>query len=390
MDNQIHALLSAGFEVDVLCMRRPGEPSLDIQGGLRIRRLPSLERKRGSQLRYMAEYGTFLVLCFLVLSLLQVKRSYQIVHVHTLPDFLVFVAAIPKLLGAKVVLDLRECTPEMYQSKYALPATSAIIRGLVAVEQASIRFAHVALTCTEQMRERFIVRGAAPDRLLVMLNTANEQIFRNPILPDPHAQSPEAFRIVTHGTVTKRYGHEVLVRAMAQLAAQAPEASLEIIGRGSEMDRLEAMVRSLDLEHCVTLSGYLPVDAMLRRLRAAHCGVVPILRTEETDLVLTYKMQEYIALGIPTVVTRTSAVEALYDRSCLLFFKSGDADGLAKALLRLRNNPSLRQQLAANALHRYRSYGSTVQQASYRALVERLTAPRTRSLPEATTGLSQE
>lgn len=390
MDNQIEALLGAGFEVDVLCMRRPGESSLDVQGRLRIRRLPSLKRKRGSQLRYMAEYGAFLVLGFLVLGFLQVKRSYQVVHVHTLPDFLVFVAAIPKLLGAKVVLDLRECTPEMYQAKYALPAASAVIRGLVAVEQASIRFAHVALTCTDQMRERFIARGAAPDRLLVMLNTANERIFRDPILPDPSELSPEAFRIVTHGTITKRYGHEVLIRAMAQIAAQAPEARLEIIGHGNEMDRLEALVRSLSLEHCVTLLGYLSTDVMLRHLRAAHCGVVPILRTEETDLVLTYKMQEYIALGVPTVVTRTAAVEALYDSTCLLFFESGDAHGLARALLRLRQDPPLRRQLAANALHRYRSSGSRDQQACYRALIRGLTALETKSLAEAAAGLSED
>lgn len=390
MDNQIQALIAAGFQVDVLCMRRPDEPSVTRDGRLHIRRLPSLQRKRAGKLRYVAEYGTFFLLCFIYLGVLQARRSYQVVHVHTLPDFLVFSALIPKLLGSKVVLDLRECTPEMYQVMYGVAQDSLFRRGLIAIEQASIRFADTTVTCTEQMRDRLIERGADPQRVHVVLNTPNEHIFRDPNLPDPDAPRPATFRIVTHGTITQRYGHEVLVKAMRLVTNQAPEARLEIMGQGPDLDRLKALVQSLGLERCINFTGFLPLEEMLSRLRQAHCGVVSIIRTAESDLVHTYKMQEYIALGLPAVVTRTTAVEAVYDSSSLLFFESGDAVGLAQALLSLRDDPALRWRLASNALRRYRLHGAAEQQARYRVVIDQLLTTGSSSVTDVPSGLSRD
>ena len=118
MENPIQALLDAGYDVDVLGMRRSGEPYESTEQDVRVYRLPSLVRKRGSKLRYLAEYSTFLLSCFLFLALLQLRRRHSLVHVFSLPDFLVFAAIIAKALGAKVISHLLECTPEMYHAKY--------------------------------------------------------------------------------------------------------------------------------------------------------------------------------------------------------------------------------------------------------------------------------
>ena len=66
IENQVQALVDAGYDVDVLCMRRPGEPYLTIENSVRLYRLPSLKRQREGKLRYVAEYLTFFALSFLI------------------------------------------------------------------------------------------------------------------------------------------------------------------------------------------------------------------------------------------------------------------------------------------------------------------------------------
>lgn len=372
VEAQVQALLNAGYEVDILCMRRRGEPYTSIEKGAHIYRLPALPHNRGGKFHYFAEYSTFLLQAFLSLGLLQMRRKYRLVHVHNLPDFLVFAALIPKALGAKVILDLRECTPEMYHTKHGSKMDSAFVRVLITIEQSSIRFADVALTCTEQMRHAFVLRGANPDKVFVMLNAANPEFFRDPVLPDPADRGDGTFHIVTHGTITKRYGHDFLIRAMALVVEKMPEAHLEIIGMGNRPTELLRLVDTLGLDGAMTFAEYLPVDELVRHLREADCGVVPMMRNIETDLVHTYKMQEYMALGIPVIATRTRAVEAYYDDSCVYFVESGNEQDLAQAIIRLRDNPQMRYNLAKNALRVYERYSAPKQEAHYIKLVQRL------------------
>lgn len=372
IETQVQALLKAGYDVDVLCMRRCREPYTSSEEGVRVYRLPALPHKRGSRFRYFAEYSTFLLISFLSLSLLQIRRKYSLVHVHNLPDFLVLAALIPKALGAKVILDLRECTPEMYHAKYGSRMDSAFVRVLIAIEQSSIRFADAALTCTEQMRHAFVLRGANPNNVFVMLNAANPELFRDPRLPDPADQGDGTFHVVTHGTITKRYGHDFLIRAMALVVEKVPGARLEIMGMGNRRTELRRLVDRLGLGGVVTFVGYVPADELVRRLREAGCGVVSLIRNIETDLVHTYKMQEYMALGIPVVTTRTRAVEAYYDDTCVCFVESGNEQDLAQAIIRLHDNPHMRHSLAKNALRVYERYSAPKQEAHYIKLVQRL------------------
>ena len=370
----MQALADAGYSVDVLCMRHPDQPFREVQGAVRIYRLPALAHRRSSKLRYLVEYGSFLLEVFLALTLLHSFRRYRLVHVATLPDFLVFAALVPKLFGAKVLLDLRECAPEMYLCKYGVPLDSTFFRLFITLEQRSIRVADLALTCTEQMRQAFIGRGADPARIVVMLNAANGELFKDPVLPDLDDGAGGVFRLVTHGTITKRYGHEVLLSAMARVIQRLPEARLEIMGMGEEPVELQRLVAELGLEEAVTFVRYLPADELVRRLRAAHCGVVPMIRDCETDLVHTYKMQEFIALGIPVIITRTTAVVAYYDDTCLCFVDSGNAEDLAAAIVKLCEQPHLRYELARNALQVYQKYNASGQKALYVRLVRDLLA----------------
>lgn len=369
---QIQALQEAGYEVDFVGTRRSGEPYRHIDTGVTVYRLPALERKRAGRLRFLAEYITFLLTGLLVLAVLQVRRKYKLVQVCNLPDFLVFAALIPKMLGAKIILDLRESTPEFNHTLNGTRMDSILMKLLILTEQKSITFADVALTCTRQMRQAFIQRGAKPEKVFVMLNAANPYLFCRPSLPHPTDQGKRPFRIVTHGTITKRYGHDVLIRAMPLVLKEIPEAVLEIMGRGHWTQELEQWVKASKLEQVVRFMGYLPLDQLINRLRTADCGVVSMPKNVETDLIHTNKMHEYMALGIPVVISRTRAVEAYYDDSCLCYFEAGNEQDLARAIISLHHHPHQRYQLAKYALQAYEENSAPKQKHYYAKLVQTL------------------
>jgi glycosyltransferase involved in cell wall biosynthesis len=390
IETQVQALLEADNEVDLVCMRRSGESFRGSEHGVRLYRLLSLERQRQGMLRYVAEYLVFLTMSFLLLAVLQVRHRYALIHVCNLPDFLVFAALIPKILGAKVVLDLRESTPEFFHVKFGAPMDGLLMRAVIAVEQLSIKFADAALTCTEQMRLAFVSRGADPGKISVMLNSPNPEFIRDPALPNPAAQSNGTFRIVTHGTITERYGHDVLIRAMPLVLDKVPGARLEIFGAGSWRAYLEDLIESCGVGQAVSFAGYVPLDDLINRLQRADCGIVPMPRNPETDLIHTHKMQEYMVLGVPVIISRTTSVEYYFDDTCVRFFESGDERDLAQAIIDLYQNPQTRYHLARNALAVYEKYSAPAQRKHYAALVRDLIAgSRPRDVPAPVSGEAQ-
>jgi glycosyltransferase involved in cell wall biosynthesis len=372
LSTQIQSLRNAGYSIDAVCVRGKNQPFHSVENGIRFYRIPSMDRKRQSKLRYVVEYASFFIPAFFLLAFLQIIRGYRVVHVTNLPDLLLFAAAVPKLLGAKLIFDVRECTPEMFIDRFGASPQGRTVRIMTAIEQACIKFANATITCTEQMRQALIKRGGAPDKLSVMMNMPVVYLQREPKLPDPTDEARDEFRLITHGTVIRRYGHELLVDAMAEVVKEAPQVHLDVFGKGEILPDLDAQIKRLKLEANVKLWGYVSEDELVRHLRAAHCGVVPILQNPESDLVHTHKMFEYIHLGIPTITSRTTAVAAYFTDDSLRFYKPNDAHALAEAIIELAINPQKRYDLASHALTVYENYAPEKQYAVYASLVARL------------------
>src|ERR1044071_986947 len=107
------ALVGLGMNVDVFCLRQNDqEPLRDTCNGVNIFRFP-MKHWRGNKWAYFFQYGHFLIPGFFFLTLRCLVRRYRLVHVHNMPDILVFAALVPKMLGAKVILDLHDPMPEL-------------------------------------------------------------------------------------------------------------------------------------------------------------------------------------------------------------------------------------------------------------------------------------
>src|SRR2546422_2812647 len=138
---EVGALIAAGDEADLICQRWADQPRRERLGRLTAYRLP-ISRKRGGALRSLAEYAAFLAAAALVAGALHLRRRYDVVQVNSMPDCLVFAAIVPRLLGARVVLDLHECMPEFFATKFKIGMGNQLVRLLISLERASTGFAH--------------------------------------------------------------------------------------------------------------------------------------------------------------------------------------------------------------------------------------------------------
>lgn len=373
---EVDALLEAGHEVDVVCAMKPGAAWRERHGSLRILRLP-LSHRRGSPLMYITLYGAFLAVAAVVVGLLHILRRYELVQVNSVPDSLVFAALVPKLTGAKVLLDLHECMPEFFATKFDVGPRHPAIRVIAAVEQRSIRFADASLTCTADQRRAFAARGADPTRMAVVLNSSDEAIFDPECFPRD-GSADGVFRVICHGTIERHYGLDTLVQAAAIIRNEIPGLAVEIYGDGSYRGELVELVRALDLEPVVTISdGFVPYDDLVRALARADVGVVAMKRDPFRDLTHCNKMFDFVVMGVPATVSRTRSVEAYFGADAFEYFTSDDPRDLARALLELHRDPVLRRQLAIRARQVAEPYRWPRQRQHYLDVITRVLAGRT-------------
>jgi glycosyltransferase involved in cell wall biosynthesis len=367
---EIAALAALGHQVDVICLRDRGQPGVERGPGVTLWRVP-LRHSRGRQaVRYLLEYGSFFVLAAGLVSLLHVRRRYRLVQVHSLPDALVFAAAVPRLLGARVLLDLQECMPEFFATKFGVDLTHPAVQLIGRVERASIGFAHAVITPTRQMRDAFVARGARPGKITVVMDGADQDVFR-PVRPA--ATGDGSFTLLTHGTVEPHYGIDTVIEAVALLHDELPGLRLEVYGDGSDLPRLRRLASDAGVADRVRFSGgFVPIEDLVAAIGRADVGVVAMRRDAFRDVTLAGKMFDFIAMGKPVVSSRTRAVEQTFDSSCVELFESGDPADLARALRELARDPGRRRRMAQRAAEVAQQYQWPRQREIYAGVVGRL------------------
>jgi glycosyltransferase involved in cell wall biosynthesis len=373
---EVAALVSFGHEVDVICLRKQGEPRLQRDGQVTVRRLPLRHTRGGGTFRYLMEYGAFFILAACLVTALHLRRRFRLVQVNSLPDVLVFAAMVPRLLGARLLLDLQECMPEFFATKFGTGLHHPVVRLIATLEQLSIRFADRVITPTEQMRATFVARGADGSKITVVMDGADEAVF-HPIPLPPEPRDDPAFTLICHGTVEERYGLDTVIRAVALLRERTPELRFQIYGDGSYLGRLRQLAAELDVEDRVTFSGgFIPEDELVRAIAAADVGVVAMKRDAFRDVTLAGKMFDYIAMRKPIVASCTRSVLQTFGPSCFQLFESDDPEDLARAIRNLHADPQRRQQLVERAAKTSEPYRWARQRENYRDVVERLLQPR--------------
>jgi glycosyltransferase involved in cell wall biosynthesis len=368
---EVRAARAAGFLVEVVATRGPGDTPHETIGGATVHRL-SVSRKRGAgAIRFVVEYVLFTLFATVYVARIALRRRPDIVQVHNPPDFLIAAALLPKLLGARLIFDVHDLSSDMFAMRFGdrpgLKLADAILRF---VERAACRLADAVVTVHEPYRAELGRRGVDVQQVLVVLNSVDEAV-----LPaEPRAPSRDPFRIVYHGTVTPHYGLHLVLDAFALLSEPLSAATLEIFGNGDAVSALQSRADSLGLGPRVAVNGVtLPQAEVLRLVQGASVGVIPNLPSKLNRFALSTKLFEYVALGIPVVAADLPTLRSHFSDAEILFFDAGSAESLAETLASVADDYDAALERARAAKARYHAaYEWRLQADKYAALLTSL------------------
>jgi len=343
---EAETLVRRGDHVDFIALAEKGRPSVETVQGVRLFRVRQQRYRGGSGPSYVFAYLRFLFAATFKLARLFWKERYDIVYVHTMPDLIVLVALIPKLFGARIVLNIHDMMPELYRSKFGISEKHPLIRFLAFQEQFSIRLADKVICVHDPHRDLLCRRGAPRDKITVLPNVPDPMVLRN---AGPASVHEGSFRIVYHGTIARRLGLDLAVRAFVKAADSCPGARLEIYGDGDAGDDLEAQIKASGFEDRIYFSKKMfRVESIAQMVQGASLGLVPNRRDVATEYMLPVKLLEYVHFGIPAIAPRLLAIQYYFSDDQVAYYEPGDVDELAHSICRLYADPAKRAELARN------------------------------------------
>ena len=191
------------------------------------------------------------------------------------------------------------------------------------------------------------VLEARPDKLTRVFVGAQEDYFHPPDPPPPVDDGEVLF----FGSFLPLHGADVIVEA-ARILGDRPDVRIVMIGDGPEWEKC----RRLDRGDNVTWErGWIDYRALADRISRAGICLGIFSKGPKAQRVLPCKIFNAMAMGKPLITADTrAAAEALVDGDNALLVPPGDPEALAGAILKLRNDPELREKTAAAGLATFR------------------------------------
>jgi glycosyltransferase involved in cell wall biosynthesis len=345
-DNRVmryaETLAARGDRVDVIALRKGREEQDSVVNGVNTIKIQTRVHNEKGQLAYLFRLLVFLVRSSWVLWRRHRRIKYDLIHVHSVPDFLVFAAFLPRLSGAKVILDIHDILPELYVSKFDVARSSLSFKAMLLVERLSARAADRVIIANDLWRNRIISRSVAPEKCMVIMNYPDRSIFRR----QGRTRDDGRFIILYPGSLNWHQGLDIAIRAMARIKDRLPEAELHIYGFGPERERLVALARELNLEGRFTLRPIVPLREICRIMEEADLGVIPKRGNTFATEAFSTKTLEFMSLGVPLIVAATDIDTNYFRDRQVMFFPPGDEESLAEAIVTLAHDPEMRKELA--------------------------------------------
>lgn len=345
----VESLVKTGASVDVICPAQGLDGVYEAQDQIRVHTIP-IRHVDKSQIRYILEYFFSFILYFIRLSTLHIQNRYQVIHVHNMPDFLIFSAIIPKVMGARLILDIHDPMPEVFISKYGEQGKKLMLSLIRLQERLSCRLADEVITVNSICEMNLTKRGIHPRKTTVVHNYPNAAIFDRNLYLNECGGPKENFTLIYPGTLAPRYGLETVIRALPQLKTNIPEIRLLIFCQNTPYkDELKRLADQLGVLSYIEIRPPIRPEEIPYQLIKADIGIYPAVKDVHMSLATPTKVLEFSAMGIPIVSSRLKMVEEIFGDSAIMFFESGHVSQFIDCVLQLYNDPTLRKKLIENA-----------------------------------------
>jgi len=363
------ALVERGDDVEVLALRRKEQASFEVVNGVRLFRIQRRVVNERNRLTYLFRVVTFFCRSALRLSKAQLNRPYDVIHVQSVPDFLVFAALFAKFRRTRIILDVHEIAPEFYAAKFRVERRHPVFRLLLWLEKLTATFADHVVIPNPLWHRRLLRRSARAEKCSLIRYLPDPKVF----YPRPRRRDDQRFLMVYAGTLNAHQGLDIAIRAFARMSQRLPLCEFHIYGEGPTRPTLQAIVTGLDLQKRVVFHDMVEKVRIPELLSEYDLAVVPKLSSNTFgNEAESTKIVELMALGVPVVVAKTRIDRFYYSEKTVKFFEPQNVEDLADNLLALANDQKLRAELAINGRQYFRNNNWDTVKPRYFSMLDRL------------------
>jgi len=364
--NYVDALVSHGFQVDIFAL---GTKEKNETSGIRV---ISVMRKYwgDSIISYALSQLWFFCIITLRISMGFLKKRYCLIHVHNIPDFLVFSVIVPKLLGAKVILDIHDTMPEAYATKFNLSLDHPLISFLKLEERLSAWFADYVITTNELHKQVICSHGTPNFKVDIIMNVGNERLFK----PVKSKELGNGLTLVYHGTIAERLGIDLIIKAIVNTRKTCPDLNFLLIGEGDFLENIKSLVNELNLQDIVQIMGFIPVESLYPYLCKADVGIIGNRYYTEINqnYMLPVKMLEYAAMEIPTIAPRLKTIQHYFDENSAIFYAPDNIEDMAYRILEVYKDKEIINKMKTGLRKFNKEYNWQVMEKRYLSIIYNL------------------
>lgn len=366
----VNSLKSEGYEVVVISLNNNTAAKYEEINGVKVYRI-NLKKKRGSFSRRLYEYALFEIIAFIYAIRIYIAYKPEIFHIHTLPDFLVFAALIPKLYGSKVILDFHELFPEaLLQFNKELTVKSLWYKMILFLEKVSFNFANKIIVFHDPAKEILKKRYGDKNEITTIMNGVDEDEIK-----DFNRKKSGNFIIVYNGTINYNLNLSLVIKALSLIKTANPDIynmiEFHLYGDGPDLENILSAAKKLSVEN-VSYKGRVEFGEMMKKLETASLCVLPPLKDVYSDLFYSLKLIEMVYLKIPVAATRLSTYMKYYPENCLIYFDSNNEKELAEKIIFAYNYPDKVREYTENAFCEYQKYSWEIMRERYIKLVGKI------------------
>jgi glycosyltransferase involved in cell wall biosynthesis len=279
------------------------------------------------------------------------RGHYDLIYASSPPLFVGGAAlALSYLRRIPMLFEVRDLWPESAVALGELTNQRAVAWA-TRLEEACYQRARAIVVVTEGIRQRLLERGLAGDKIHLIPNGANVDLFHF----DPQARQRvrqelslgEKFVVIYAGIHGVAQGLETLVEAARRLQGES-QVQFLLVGDGPKKAELVELVSQYKLMN-LTLMDEQSRAAIPALLSAADAAIIPLRKLEIFKGALPSKMFDSWACELPVLLSVDGeARRVMKESQGGIFVEPEDPAALAQAILDLRDQPELRRQMGKN------------------------------------------
>jgi hypothetical protein len=150
----------------------------------------------------------------------------------------------------------------------------------------------------------------------------------------------------------KEKGAEIVIEALTQIIHKFPQATLDVVGDGTYLEKLKSLTHALNLDGKTVFHGKVGPKEVVKLLKCSHVFCYPTQSSEGFPKVVL----EALASGLPVVTTSVSVLPRLIGRDCGIVINTPNAENVAAAVESIVSSADNYRRMSGNAIAAAQNY----------------------------------